>query len=125
MSKCVICGAETKGMVYDPNIGDKVPLCDDCRNTHFQKCKICGEHQIPFYGPFNIRNRTSGAPENHSRHGPRTYQYRDFRHYRGRRPIIHDFRRDTEQGNPRADERTKGVPAGIQTWRAEAPTAQS
>ena len=44
MVKCVDCGAETKNMVYDPNICKEVPLCNYCKDTFYRKCKICGQY---------------------------------------------------------------------------------
>lgn len=44
MDKCTCCGKQTNKTVYDIGMNDDVPLCDNCKETRFEKCKICGQH---------------------------------------------------------------------------------
>ena len=40
--KCRLCECETAKTVYEANICEKVPLCDDCK-TMFKQCNKCNE----------------------------------------------------------------------------------
>lgn len=44
MAKCNDCGAETKNMVWEPNICREIPLCNYCKDAFYRKCKICGQY---------------------------------------------------------------------------------
>ena len=46
MGKCVDCGAKTNHTVYEPNICEKIPLCNYCRDMFYHKCKRCGQYYI-------------------------------------------------------------------------------
>ena len=44
MAKCVDCGKETNNTVWEPNIFEKVPLCESCRDNNYAKCEVCGQY---------------------------------------------------------------------------------
>lgn len=46
MAKCLICKKETLKTVYEPNVHEMVPLCDECKEKEFSKCIVCGQYYL-------------------------------------------------------------------------------
>lgn len=44
MAKCTVCGKPTEKTVYDIGMNDYIPLCDNCKDTRFSKCRVCGQY---------------------------------------------------------------------------------
>ena len=43
MEKCTCCKCKTDKKVFDRAVG-MIPLCDKCKSTKFEPCKICEEY---------------------------------------------------------------------------------
>lgn len=42
MGECHLCGNYTRNLVREPNIGEDILVCDDCKGK-FEQCSICEE----------------------------------------------------------------------------------